>query len=39
MRTEGTEHGPARVDDLDLAVTGEGLWVSGQTSSVPAVVT
>ncbi len=39
MRTEGTEHGPAGVDDLDLAVSGEGLWVGGQTGSVPAVVT
>jgi hypothetical protein len=27
------------VDDLDLPVLGEGLGVSGQTGSVPAVVT
>ncbi len=33
---EGAEHGPAGVDDLDLPVAGEGLWVSGQTSCVPA---
>ena len=38
-RTEGTEHGPAGVDDLDLAVAGEGLRVGRQTRCVPAVVT
>jgi hypothetical protein len=37
--SERTEHGPAGVDQLQLAVAAEGLGVSGQTSSVPAVVT
>jgi len=36
---QSTEHGPPGVDDLKLTVPGEGLGVSGQTSSVPAVVT
>jgi hypothetical protein len=31
---EGTEQGPARVDELDLAVLGERLWVGRQPSSV-----
>ena len=34
-----TEHGPAGVDHLQLAVAGEGLGVGGQTRGVPAVVT
>ena len=38
-RTEGSEHGPASVDDLDLTVAGEGLRVGGETGCVPAVVT
>ncbi|KAJ0430544.1 hypothetical protein HanRHA438_Chr17g0832791 [Helianthus annuus] len=33
------EHGPSAVDDLKLAVLGECLWVSGEPSSVPTVVT
>ncbi len=37
--TQGTEHGPPSVDELDLAVAGEGLGVSRQTSCVPAIVT
>ena len=37
--TQGTEHGPPSMDELDLAVAGEGLGVSGQTSCVPAIVT
>ena len=36
---EGAEHGPAGVDDLDLAVLGERLGVSRQAGRVPAVVT
>ena len=36
---EGTEHGPASVDQLELTVGLEGLGVRGQTSGVPAVVT
>ena len=36
---EGAEHGPAGVDDLQLAVAGEGLGVSRQAGRVPAVVT
>ncbi|RLN33992.1 hypothetical protein C2845_PM03G05550 [Panicum miliaceum] len=35
---ERAEHGPAGVDDLQLAVLGEGLGVSGQPRGVPAVV-
>ena len=35
---EGTEHSPASMDDLDLAVPGKSLGVSGETGSVPAVV-
>ena len=37
--SKSTEHGPASVDDLDLAVAGEGLGVSGHTGGIPAVVT
>ena len=37
--TQGTEHGPPSVDELDLTVAGECLGVSGQTSCVPAIVT
>jgi hypothetical protein len=33
-----TEHGPARVDDLQLAVAGKGLRVSREACGVPAVV-
>ena len=36
---EGAEHGPASMDDLELAVTLESLGVSGEASGVPAVVT
>ena len=36
--TQGTQHGPAGVDDLDFAVLGESLGVSGETGGVPAVV-
>ena len=36
---ESTEHGPAGVDDLELAVAGEGLGVGGESGGVPAVVT
>ena len=35
---EGAEHGPPGVDDLQLAVLGEGLGVGGKPGSVPAVV-
>jgi len=37
-RTQRAEHGPAGVDDLDLAVAREGLGVRGQAGGVPAVV-
>lgn len=36
---ERSQHGPARVDDLDLAVPGKGLRVGRQAGGVPAVVT
>ena len=36
---ESTKHSPAGVDELDFAVAGESLGVSGQTSGIPAVVT
>jgi hypothetical protein len=36
---EGAEHGPASVDDLDLAIAGKGFGVGGQTGGIPAVVT
>ena len=36
---EGAKHGPAGMDDLDLAVASEGLGVSGHTSGIPAIVT
>ena len=36
--TKSTEHGPASVDDLDLAITGKGLGVSGETGGVPSVI-
>ena len=36
---ESTKHGPASVDDLDLAVLGKSLGVSRETSGIPAVVT
>jgi hypothetical protein len=36
---QSAKHGPASMDELQLAVTLEGLWVSRETSSVPAVVT
>jgi hypothetical protein len=36
---QGAEHGPAGVDDLELAVAGEGGGVGGQAGGVPAVVT
>ena len=32
---EGAQHGPARVDDLDLAVAREGLGVRGEAGRVP----
>ena len=31
---QGSEEGPAGVDDLHLAVPGEGLGVGGETNSV-----
>jgi hypothetical protein len=34
-----SEHGPAAVHELDLAVASEGLRVCGETGGVPAVVT
>lgn len=34
-----TQHGPAGVDQLQLAVAAEGLGVGGQTGGVPSVVT
>jgi hypothetical protein len=37
--SESAQHGPTSVDELDLAVAGESLWVSRETGSVPAVVT
>ena len=37
--TQGTEHGPPSVDELDLTVAGECLGVSRETSCVPAIVT
>jgi hypothetical protein len=36
---KGTKHGPAGVDQLDLAVAGKGLGVGGETGGIPAVVT
>ena len=36
---EGTEESPASMDDLNSPVLGEGLGVSRETSSVPAIVT
>ena len=36
---EGSEEGPASMDDLNGPVLGEGLGVSRETSSVPTVVT
>ena len=36
---ERAEHRPAGVDDLELAVALERLWVRGQAGGVPAVVT
>ena len=36
--SESTQHGPTGVDDFNLAVAGEGFWVSGKTGGVPAVV-
>lgn len=36
---QGTQHGPASVDHLQLTVPPEGLWVSGQTSGIPTIVT
>ena len=36
---EGTEESPASMDDLNLAVLGEGGRVSREANSVPAVVT
>lgn len=38
-RTEGSEHGPSGVDDLDLAVPGEGCGIGRQSLGVPAIVT
>ena len=35
---EGTKHGPAGVDQLDLAVAGKGLGISGETGGIPAVI-
>jgi hypothetical protein len=35
---KGTKHGPAGVDQLDLAVAGKGLGVSRETGGIPAVV-
>ncbi len=35
---QSSQHGPARVDDLQLPVLGKGLWVGGEPGSVPAVV-
>ena len=35
---ESAEHGPAGMDDLELAVAGEGLGVGGEPGGVPAVV-
>jgi hypothetical protein len=35
---EGAEHGPAGVDDLELAVAGKGFGVCGETGGVPAVI-
>lgn len=39
MCTKGSKHGPAGVDDLDLAVASKGLGVSRESSCVPSVVT
>ena len=36
---QGTQHGPAGVDQFDLTVLGEGLGVSRETGGIPAVVT
>jgi hypothetical protein len=33
--TERAEHGPVAVDDIELAVLGEGLRIGGQLGSVP----
>ena len=35
---EGTKHGPASVDDLDLTVASEGLGISGETGGIPSVI-
>ncbi|GIL74276.1 hypothetical protein Vretimale_2021 [Volvox reticuliferus] len=35
---QSAQHGPAGVDELQLAVALERLWVRGQAGSVPAVV-
>jgi len=36
---ESTEHGPAGVDELSLAVSSEGLGIGGEAGGVPSVVT
>jgi hypothetical protein len=38
LHAEGAEEGPARVDELDLAVALEGLGVGREAGGVPAVV-
>ena len=35
---EGAQHGPACMNELDLAVPREGLRVGGQAGGIPAVV-
>ena len=37
--SEGSEEGPAGMDDLNLAVLGEGGGVGREANSVPAIVT
>jgi len=37
--SEGAQHGPSGMDDLELAVLGEGLGIGRETGSVPSVVT
>ena len=37
--SEGSKHGPASMHQLSLTVGCEGVWVCGETCSVPSVVT
>ena len=37
--SQGSEHGPTGVDDLELPVLGKGLRIGRESSGIPAVVT